>query len=152
MFDAPNSPSPRQTWLGLLARASRERLAQLLENAPPLPEFQRLRGPECGMAMIRGRMGGNGAPFNLGEMTMTRCSIRDAAGRVGHGYAAGHDLEQVELVARLDAVLQDETLFNAYDQAVLQPLAQAQMARRTETEARAKATEVKFFTMATMRS
>lgn len=152
MFDAPPSLSPRQIWLGLLARASRERLLQLLDSAPKLPGFERLREPECGMAMIRGRMGGNGAPFNLGEMTITRCSIRDEAGRVGHGYAAGHDLEQVELVARLDAVLQDEALFGAYDQAVLQPLAQAQAARRLETEARAKATEVKFFTLATMRS
>ncbi len=55
-------------------------------------------------------------------------------------------------MARLDAVLQDEALFDAYDQAVLQPLAQAQATRRFETEARAKATEVKFFTLATMRS
>ena len=152
MFDSPDTPSPRQIWLGLLARASREQLSQLLENAPPLPDFERLRGPECGMAMIRGRMGGSGAPFNLGEMTLTRCSVRDDSGRVGHGYAAGHDLEQVELIARLDAVLQDETLFDAYDRAVLKPLAQAQTVRRAETEARAKATEVKFFTLATMRS
>jgi alpha-D-ribose 1-methylphosphonate 5-triphosphate synthase subunit PhnG len=104
------------------------------------------------MSMVRGRIGGGGQPFNLGEMTISRCSIRDAAGRIGHGYAAGRDLAQVELIARLDAVLQDDALRPAYEAAVLSPLRAAQAARRAETEARAAATEVKFFTLATMRS
>ncbi len=95
------------------------------------------------MAMLRGRMGGAGDAFNLGEMTIARCSIRDIDGRIGHGYAAGRDFGQVELIARLDAALQDETLRPFYTAAVLDPLA---------TEARAVATEVKFFTLSTMRS
>ena len=59
---------------------------------------------------------------------------------------------KVELIARLDAVLQDEALFPLYDQAVLRPLAETEAARRAGVEARAAATEVKFFTLATMRS
>jgi alpha-D-ribose 1-methylphosphonate 5-triphosphate synthase subunit PhnG len=152
MFDSPVTPITRQSWLGVLARASTAQLTQLLENAPALPEFQHLRAPETGMAMVRGRIGGGGSPFNLGEMTLARCSVRDAAGRVGHGYAAGRDSTLVELIARLDAVLQDEALFPAYETAVLRPLATAQAERRAGIEARAAATEVKFFTLATMRS
>ncbi len=104
------------------------------------------------MTMVRGRMGGGGAAFNLGEMTMARCSIQDAAGRIGHGYAAGRDLSQVELIARLDAVLQDAALFAPYQRAVIAPLAAAQATRRGAVEAQAAATEVKFFTLATMRA
>ena len=97
-------------------------------------------------------MGGGGAPFNLGEMTITRCTIRDSEGRVGHGYAAGRDTAQVELIARLDAALQDEALYPEYEAAVLRPLSEAQAARRAGVESRAAATEVKFFTLAAMRS
>ncbi len=104
------------------------------------------------MAMVRGRMGGGGAPFNLGEMTIARCSIRDAAGRVGHGYAAGRDLTQVELIARLDAAMQDAEFFAPYYRTVVEPLAAAQAERRAAVEAKAAATEVKFFTLAAMRS
>ncbi len=32
--------------------------------------------PRPGMTLVRGRMGGTGSPFNLGEMTVTRCVVR----------------------------------------------------------------------------
>lgn len=142
----------RKTWFAVLARASGDELRAALAGAPDLPGFTRLRGPETGMAMVRGRAGGAGAAFNLGEMTVTRCSIRDSAGRVGHAYAAGRDGGQAELFARLDAVLQDSEFFAVYHAAVIAPLAAAQAARRLVTEKKAAATEVKFFTLATMRS
>jgi alpha-D-ribose 1-methylphosphonate 5-triphosphate synthase subunit PhnG len=153
MFDETKMVNSRAAWLGILARAPAAAIAELLDGtAIPLLPHMRLRGPETGMAMMRGRMGGGGDAFNLGEMTVARCSIRDAAGRVGHGYAAGRDLAQVELIARLDAVLQDSALHAIYDDAVIKPLAAAQAARREIMEAQAAATEVKFFTLATMRS
>lgn len=141
----------RQTWLSLLSRASQKALTALLAHAPPLPDFTRLRGPEIGMSMVRARAGGGGEAFNLGEMTLSRCSIRDDAGRIGHGYAAGRDGQQVELIARLDAALQDETLYLAYEAAVLIPLAEAGQARRADVAAKAAATDVQFFTLAAMR-
>ncbi len=152
MFDALAMIEIRQAWLAILARASAPELLDALTAAPALPAFETLRPAESGMSMVRGRIGGGGQPFNLGEMTISRCSIRDAAGRIGHGYAAGRDLAQVELIARLDAVLQDDALRPAYEAAVLSPLRAAQASRRAETEARAAATEVQFFTLATMRS
>jgi alpha-D-ribose 1-methylphosphonate 5-triphosphate synthase subunit PhnG len=142
----------RKTWLAVLARATFSEISERLADAPALPDFTLLRAPEIGMAMLRGRIGGNGSAFNLGEMTIARCSIRDCANRVGHGYAKGRDMAQVTLIARLDAVLQDEALLPAYDSAVIAKLAASQAAAIAATDAQAAATEVKFFTLATMRS
>lgn len=144
-------PFTRQVWLGILARSSTEKLSACLAVAPPLPDYSLLRGPEVGMSMVRGRAGGGGAAFNLGEMTVVRCSVRDDAGRVGHGYAAGRDTTQVELIARLDAALQDTSLYPAYEQAVLVPLAAAEQTRRDTLAAKAAATDVQFLTLSVMR-
>ncbi len=57
--------------------------------------------------MVRGRTGGGGAAFNLGEMTVTRCTVRTDAGFVGHAYVAGRDERQAEMAALADALLQD---------------------------------------------
>ena len=149
--DAADSSADRREWLSLLARANPADLAACLRQAPELPPFTRLRGPEAGLVMLRGRLGGSGDMFNFGEMTLARCSICDSAGRVGHGYAAGRDLAEVELIARLDAVLQDPALAAPYRRAVLAPLAAREAARRTAVTARAAATRVDFFTLATMR-
>ena len=49
---------------------------ELGERLGTLPDYRVLRGPEAGLVMVRGRTGGGGAPFNLGEMTATRCTVR----------------------------------------------------------------------------
>jgi alpha-D-ribose 1-methylphosphonate 5-triphosphate synthase subunit PhnG len=140
----------RRRWMGVLARASGEEIAARLEGVQR-PPHTRLRGPETGLVMVRGRAGGDGALFNLGEMTVTRCAVRLADGRVGHAYVAGRDARQAELAALLDALLQDEARRPALERAVITPLAATQAARR-ETEARrAAATRVQFFTMTQMR-
>ena len=38
--------------------------------------------------VVRGRVGATGAAFNLGEMTVTRASVRLASGNVGHAFFA----------------------------------------------------------------
>ncbi|MDD2877936.1 MAG: phosphonate C-P lyase system protein PhnG [Acidiphilium sp.] len=149
---APKTIAARQAWLGVLARASLEEMRSNLADAPDLPDYTILRGPETGMAMARGRIGGGGAAFNLGEMTITRCSIRDATGRVGHGYAAGRDDAKVELIARLDAVLQNAATFAAFHAAIIVPLAKTRADRWAAIEAQAAQTNVNFFTLATMRT
>lgn len=142
----------RAVWLGILARSGFDDIMVHLRSAPPLPDFTLLRHAETGMAMVRGRIGGAGAPFNLGEITISRCSIRDATGAIGHGYATGRDLRQVELIARLDAVLQNPALHAPMAATVLTPLAARIADRRAAIEAQARETEVKFFTLAAMRS
>jgi alpha-D-ribose 1-methylphosphonate 5-triphosphate synthase subunit PhnG len=137
--------------MGILARASRAEIATLLETAPPLPPHRRLRGPETGLVMARGRQGGDGAAFNLGEITVTRCSVRLDDGTVGHAYAAGRDAGHSEVAAVLDAALQDPARQASLLAAVIEPLAVAQAARAARDAAKAAATRVQFFTMATMR-
>jgi alpha-D-ribose 1-methylphosphonate 5-triphosphate synthase subunit PhnG len=141
----------RRRWMGVLARASAAEIAARLEQLPALPAHARLRGPETGLVMARGRQGGDGAPFNLGEMTVTRCTVRLADGTIGHAYVAGRDAQQAELAALLDAALQDPARQAALLAAVVEPLAAAQAARAAADAARAAATRVQFFTMATMR-
>ena len=154
MHDKPATPhAARQRWMAVLARASGDEIAaRLAEATVALPEYTRLRGPENGLVMVRGRIGGGGGAFNLGEMTVTRCTVRTADGTVGHAYVAGRDQRQAELAAVLDALLQDTNRTGALSEAVIQPLAAAQAARRAATAARAAATKVEFFAMRNMRT
>ncbi len=136
--------------MAVLARATADELTVAADGR--LPSFTRLRGPEIGLVMLRGRAGGTGAPFNLGEATVVRCTVRTADGWVGHAYCLGRDLRQAELAAALDAALQDPARMQELDNEVIQPLATAQATRRMTVSRQAAATQVQFFTLATMRS
>jgi len=141
----------RARWMGVLARAGAAGIEARLADAPPLPPHARLRGPETGLVMVRGRAGGDGAPFNLGEMTVTRCAVRLGDGTVGHAYLAGRDARGAELAAALDAALQDPARRPALMAAVVEPLAAAQAAARDATARKAAATRVHFLAMETTR-
>lgn len=149
--DFPSDPPARRRWMSILARAEAAEIAARLDTLPAPPPHRRLRGPETGLVMVRGRAGGDGAPFNLGEMTVTRCSLRLEDGVVGHGYVAGRDARQAELAALVDALMQDPARRPALEAAVIAPLAAAQAARREAQARRAAATRVEFFTMTQMR-
>jgi alpha-D-ribose 1-methylphosphonate 5-triphosphate synthase subunit PhnG len=150
---ARQPPHPaRRRWMAVLARASAAELAALLDRHAVVPGYTKLRGPEAGLVMVRGRTGGGGAPFNMGEMTVTRCTVRTEAGQVGHAYVAGRDARQAELAAVLDAMLQDPRQTFALQANVIAPLAEAQQAQRTTIAAKAAATKVQFFAMRNMRA
>ena len=138
--------------MAVLARADAEEIAAGLDRAGALPPHRRLRGPKTGLVMVRGRIGGGGDAFNLGEMTTTRCTVRTECGHVGHAYVAGRDARQAELAALTDALLQDPARREALMLSVVEPLADAQQARAQATVRKAAATQVQFFTLATMRS
>ena len=140
----------RRRWMAVLARASADELRAHLADVPALPGHRRLRGPEIGLVMLRGRMGGDGAPFNLTEATATRCTV-EMEGRMGHATVLGRDMAQAELAAVLDAGLQSAALRGPLLAGVVEPLAAAQAEARAKTARRAEATRVQFFTMATMR-
>jgi alpha-D-ribose 1-methylphosphonate 5-triphosphate synthase subunit PhnG len=133
--------------MAILARASADSIAALL---PALPPHEHLRAAETGLVMVRGRAGGDGATFNLGEMTVTRCTVR-LGDAVGHAYVAGRDKRQAELAALVDAALQDPGRHDALMRDVIAPLAAHQHAAREAQARKAAATRVEFFTMATMR-
>ena len=132
--------------MGLLARASAERLDALVAGLEAWPDFVWLRPPEVGGVMVRGRAGGTGAPFNLGEMTVTRCALRLATGEVGHGYVQGRDKAHAERAAVIDALMQTDRA-SALRATVLEPLAREIADARAARAARAAATKVDFFTM-----
>ncbi|OJY32328.1 MAG: phosphonate C-P lyase system protein PhnG [Rhodobacterales bacterium 65-51] len=133
----------RKGWMSLLAKAPPARLAALL---PDLPETALLRPAEVGSVMVRGRVGGTGAPFNLGEMTVTRCSLRLDCGAVGHAYVQGRDKDHARRAAVVDALMQTPEAARVEAQ-VLHPLRLEAEARRTTRAAKAAATKVEFFTM-----
>jgi alpha-D-ribose 1-methylphosphonate 5-triphosphate synthase subunit PhnG len=97
--------------------------------------------------MLRGRAGGTGARFNVGEMPVTRCTVRLADGRVGHGWIQGRDRRKAELAAAFDALLQDEGMRNALEASLLAPIAADLDARRATAARKAAATRVEFFTL-----
>ena len=96
--------------------------------------------------MVRGRAGGTGAPFNIGEMTVTRCALRLEDGTVGHAYVQGRDKAHAERAALVDALMQTKAA-PRIEASVLRPLADEAGAARTARAARAAATRVEFFTM-----
>lgn len=137
--------------MAVLARASAAELRQALAAHAPLPAHTRLRGPEAGLVMVRGRVGGAGGAFNLGEMTVTRCSVRLTDGTVGHAYVAGRDEQQAELAALCDALLQLPAHAAALRHGLVEPLAATQRQQRATQAAKAAATRVQFFAMDTWR-
>ena len=112
-----------------------------------VPAHQLLREPENGLVMVRGRVGGDGAPFNLGEATVSRAAVRLATGEVGFGYTLGRDLDKARMIALCDAMVQSPEFADAVEGKVLAPLRTAMHARRSRRSAEAAATRVDFYTM-----
>ena len=78
----------RQEWLSLMAKADASELMGCWAAANLMPEYTELRPPEIGSVMVRGRMGGKGNAFNLGEMTVSRCSVQLSCGTGAAGHTA----------------------------------------------------------------
>ncbi|MCW0183195.1 MAG: phosphonate C-P lyase system protein PhnG [Zavarzinia sp.] len=135
----------RRCWLAVLARAPGAELEAAVAAAVA-PPCRVVRAAETGLVMVRGRAGGTGERFNLGEMTASRCTVTDDEGRLGVGWIAGRDKRKAEMVARLDLLLQrpDGAGLRAR---VVAPLAAHQAAARDTRAAKAAATRVDFFTM-----
>ncbi len=150
---SPDQPhAARRHWMAILARADVVDLSSRLAAFADLPKYRMLRGPEAGLVMVRGRIGGGGSPFNLGEMTATRCTLRTDDGLVGHAYVAGRNERLAEVAALADALLQDPQRHTDIMRDVVEPLAAVQQAKRHAVAAKAAATRVQFFAMRNMRT
>ena len=146
MATSETEQKARQIWMGVLAKAAPDHLNELAESAGNWPSFSWLRPPESGGVMVRGRMGGTGAAFNVGEMTVTRCALRLDDGTVGYGYVQGRNKRHAEQAAVVDAMMQTKRADQVRAD-ILDPLqAKAEHTRRSRAE-RAAATKVEFFTM-----
>jgi len=146
-----NSPEERQLWMATLAKAPLEQLEKAVDALGDLPSYYQLRPAEIGLAMVRGRAGGTGQPFNLGEMTITRCVVRidiqQEESSVGFGYVARRSRQHAELAAVCDALMQLPSWRDKVQTHVIEPL-QAIAAHRQDIHKRqTAATKVNFFTL-----
>ena len=146
----------RQSWLSLMAVSEDAGLAEAWEKCEAegmlSAPYSFLRRPEVGLTMVRGRVGGTGAPFNMGEMTVVRCVVSTAdqqTGDVISGFAciAGRDKKRAERVARLDALFQDRKYGLKARAAVLERLQLMRQEKRQVSTSKTAATKVDFFTM-----
>ena len=144
MMSDPNAA--RKAWLGLLAKSPADAVARLWSGLGMTPAYTVLRAPEIGGVMVRGQAGAVGAAFNLGEMTVTRASVKLACGTVGHGYVQGRGKDHALTTALVDALMQTDAA-EAVERGMLAPLRGAMTQRKTDRAAKAAATKVDFFTM-----
>lgn len=133
--------------MSVLARAAPTELEAAWMALPTRPVCRMVRAPELGTVMLRGRAGGSGPRFNLGEMTVTRCTVETDSGAMGHAYVAGRNLRHAELAATFDALLQDGRLREGLERTVVTPLEEAQRELRHMAATRSAPTRVEFFTL-----
>jgi alpha-D-ribose 1-methylphosphonate 5-triphosphate synthase subunit PhnG len=136
----------RRAVMALCAAATGVELADALAVIGP-PAAEDIRLPEIGLVMATGRIGGDGRPFNLGEVSVTRAAVRLPDGRTGFAYHLGRDRRRARDAAILDALWQGEADRRSVEAAL------AGVARRAADAAAAQArrtaaTRVDFLTLA----
>lgn len=131
----------------LLAEAEESELATLVGELGALPAHGDMRPPETGLVVVRGRIGGDGASFNVGEATVSRAAVRLASGELGFGYVLGRSQEKARLVALCDALWQSGCYRAAVEDGILLPLRARIEAARQRTDEQTAATRVDFFTL-----
>jgi alpha-D-ribose 1-methylphosphonate 5-triphosphate synthase subunit PhnG len=136
----------RRAAMAVLAHADAAEIAACLD-AVSVPAHEDLREAENGLVMVRGRIGGDGAAFNLGEATISRAAVRLASGEVGFGYALGRDRDKARMIALCDALVQSREHADSVEAKVIAPLRAAISARHAQRAAEAAATRVDFYTM-----
>src|SRR5271166_2451282 len=136
----------RKAAMAVLAQTDAAAIAGRLD-AIALPAHENLREPESGLVMVRGRVGGDGAPFNLGEATVSRAAVRLATGEVGFGYTLGRDRDKAQMIALCDALVQSGQFAALVETKVIAPLRAARLAGQQQKAAQTAATKVDFYTM-----
>lgn len=136
----------RRAVMAVLAQAQSDEIARGLAQVGDI-DFTELRPAETGLVMLRGRIGGDGAPFNAGEATVTRAAVQIASGEKGFAYVFGRDARKAQLAALCDALWQTKTHRQSVEQHVLAPLRAAQNEQRAVKRAQTAATRVDFFTL-----
>ena len=136
----------RKAVMSVLAHSDLPEISSRLDTIA-LPPHENLREPENGLVMVRGRIGGDGAAFNLGEATVSRAAVRLSTGEVGFGYTLGRDGAKAQLIALCDALVQSDEFASLVETKVIAPLRAAISAKRNRNAAEAAATRVDFYTL-----
>jgi alpha-D-ribose 1-methylphosphonate 5-triphosphate synthase subunit PhnG len=136
----------RKAAMAVLAHAAAADIAARLDTIA-VPVHENLREPENGLVMVRGRIGGDGAPFNLGEATVSRAAVRLSTGEMGFGYTLGRDGQKARMIALCDALIQSADHAAAIETKVLAPLRAAIASEQNRKAAETAATRVDFYTL-----
>src|ERR1700730_4401093 len=136
----------RKAAMEVLAHCDAADIAACLD-AIELPSCENLREPENGLVMVRGRIGGDGAPFNLGEATVSRAAVRLASGEVGFGYTLGRDRQKAQMIALCDAMVQSNEFADAVEEYVLAPLRAVMLSIQNRKAKETAATRGDFYTL-----
>jgi alpha-D-ribose 1-methylphosphonate 5-triphosphate synthase subunit PhnG len=136
----------RKAAMSVLAHSDAAEISRHLDVVT-LPAYENLREPENGLVMVRGRIGGDGVPFNLGEATVSRAAVRLATGEVGFGYTLGRDRAKARMIALCDALLQSSEFAEVVEANVFAPLRAALVSMRDRKAAETAATRVDFYTL-----
>ncbi|KJS12279.1 MAG: phosphonate metabolism protein PhnG [Hoeflea sp. BRH_c9] len=137
----------RQRRLSVLAKAEGKDLLALWKQTGLDPAVELLRGPESGLVALRGRIGGGGQPFHVGEVSATRVTVRIESGQVGHAMISGRDARKAQLVAVIDALAQDPAQVERIERDIVAPLEQLAGEADAKLREETAATRVNFFTM-----
>ncbi|WP_421780196.1 phosphonate C-P lyase system protein PhnG [Kiloniella litopenaei] len=151
--DQVHANSDRQHWLSVLARCTLHDLQhhwnELTKSESDLSNlpYRFLRKAETGLVMVRGRAGGDGQQFNLGEVSVTRCTVCLDSDHIGYAYIRGRDHKKAELVAVLDALLQTNRWSQKIRDTFVAPLASVQQKTKQNRKSQIATSKVDFFTM-----
>lgn len=137
----------RQEWMAALALAPEIRLREAWESLPAQPRFKIVRGPETGLVMVRGRAGNSGERFNLGEMTVTRCTVNVGDGIMGHAFITGLSHEHARLAAVFDALLQMPDRREVLRRTLIGPLQKERQRHLARRRDEVQPSRVDFFTL-----
>ncbi|MBO0140908.1 phosphonate C-P lyase system protein PhnG [Agrobacterium sp. Ap1] len=143
----PPEQAGRRRCASLLAKATADELRAAWDALKDKPDTKPVRGPETGLVMVRGRIGGGGSPFNLGEATVTRATVALASGTVGHAQALGTDKQKAKLAAIFDALWQEDATRDHVENVLLAPIEHRVTAQNRAKAEETAATRVDFFTM-----
>ena len=137
----------RRRAMRAMAMASRDMLETAWNGMESPPDWTWLRKPESGLVMLRGRTGGDGSPFNLGEASVTRCAVTLEGGMTGFAWVMGRDGEKARLAALFDALWQTPDQRDLIERTVVTPALQALADQDDRLAEQTAATKVDFFTM-----
>ena len=136
----------RKSWMSLLATSNQSDLLNLWEQKKIKVNYVWLRTPEIGSIMAQGRMGVTGDKFNIGEVTITRCSLKLNCGTIGHSYVQGRSKKKAEISALCDALMQTK-MSKEINKNIIIPLEKIKKDNKDKILSKAEATKVDFFTL-----
>lgn len=141
------SDTQRVTLMRACAHATAEEILHAIDAIGHTFQVEDVRPAESGLVMVRGRIGGDGASFNAGEVTVTRAVVKLDNGRLGYSYLLGRAKEKARLAAIADALGHDPRVRDQLQHVLVDKVEERCAAERRRRQEETAATRVNFFTL-----